>query len=219
MSEETKTMKTHTVKSSLTAFFLALFFGPSGVSEFYLRRGAAGSLFLIVSAFCFLAVRFPQEVPFLKEPKVLPVAAAVVGFIWILAVIRAFQPAGAATESAAAPAEEKDRTPQSAVEFQPDALEIKNSRLPLAIRLCVWVPFVVVIAAIVWSSIAEVDVVVQAHGKVITDKQMIVLKPYDRVFVKSVKVKLGDIVEKDQVLIEFNPEIYHADRDRLLNDV
>lgn len=220
MSEETKTMETHAVTSRPVAFFLALFFGPFGVSEFYLRREPAGVLFLMITAVCALAGFFPQKVPFLTEAQALPGAAAVVGFIWILAVIRAFLPPGASKgDTAAAPAEEKDRTPQSAVEFQPDALEIKNSRLPLAIRLCVWVPFVVVVAAIVWASVAEVDVVVQAHGKVITDKQMIVLKPYDRVFVKAVKVKLGDIVEKDQVLIEFNPELYHADRDRLLNDV
>lgn len=114
---------------------------------------------------------------------------------------------------------EREKTPDAAIEFQPDALEIKNSRLPLPIRLCVWMPFVIILGAILWAIFAEVDVVVSARGKVITNQPTIVLKPYDRVFVKAVRVKVGDTVEANQTLIEFNPEIYIADRDRLLNDV
>jgi len=224
-------------KSRAAAFFLALFFGPLGISEFYMRRKFWGLFFLIVSIVfsislfrsmpenCFAAWRgmTPAEIRasllLLTRSTNVLVCCIGIGIVWISALIRAFRPAGAAAALSAKTQEEKDRTPDKVIEFQPDALEIKNSRLPLAVRLCVWVPFVVIVAAIVWASVAEVDVVVSARGKVITDKPTIVLKPYDRVFVRAVKVKVGDLVEKDQILIEFNPEIYLADRDRLINDV
>ncbi len=115
--------------------------------------------------------------------------------------------------------EEKNKVPNQAVEFLPDALEIKNSRLPLAIRLCVWMPLVIIVAAIVWSYIAEVDVTVTARGKVITDSPTVVLKPFDRVVIKEILVKVGDVVEEGQVLFLFDPEMYRAEEERLKNDV
>lgn len=108
--------------------------------------------------------------------------------------------------------------PRQAVEFQPDALEIKNQRLPLAVRLCVWLPFAVIIAAIVWASIAQTDVVVSARGKVVTDQPTIVMKPLERAVIKEIPVKVGDIVEKGQPLIIFDPSINRASAERLRNE-
>ena len=110
-------------------------------------------------------------------------------------------------------------TPKEIIQYQPDALEIKNERLPLPIRLGVWIPFFVLTAAIIWSCLAQVDVVVQGTGKLVTDQPTIVMKPLERSVIKKINVKIGDIVRKDQVLITFDPAFNNAEAGRLKNEM
>ena len=113
----------------------------------------------------------------------------------------------------------KNDTPKEIIHFQPDALEIKNERLPFLIRLGVWIPFFTLTAAIVWACIAQVDVVVQGTGKLVTDQPTIVMKPLERSVIKKINVKIGDIVKKDQVLITFDPAFNNAEAARLKNEM
>ena len=108
--------------------------------------------------------------------------------------------------------------PKEIIKYQPDALEIKNERLPLPIRLGVWIPFFVLTAAIIWSCLAQVDVVVQGTGKLVTDKPTVVMKPLERSVIKKINVKIGDIVKKDQILITFDPAFNNAEAERLKNE-
>ena len=202
-------------RSRGAAVFFALFFGPLGISEAYLgRKKSAVTVLLltiaaVAAAWYFKVISLDYKAIDLTS-KWFQLFVIGMGAIWaytfLCSMIATLNPVVG------------DQTPAEAVEFQPDALEIKNSKLPVIIRLCVWIPAVVVLIGIVWASLCEVDIVVSARGKIITGQPTIVLKPYDRVFVKDVKVSVGDIVEKDQVLIEFEPKIYDADAARLEND-
>lgn len=109
--------------------------------------------------------------------------------------------------------------PRKVVDFQSDALELANRPLPLVIRLGVWFPLVAVVLAIVWATVAKTDVVVQGGGKLVTDLSTIVMKPLDRSVIKSIDVKIGDVVKKDQILITFDPEINTAEAERLSNEI
>lgn len=111
-----------------------------------------------------------------------------------------------------------EKPPVEIIEFQPDALEIQHSRLPRIIRLCVWLPFVVMVLLILWASLAEVDVVVQGNGKIVTNLPTIVMKPLERSVIKSIDVKIGDVVKKGQVLITFDPAFNTAESERLKNE-
>ncbi len=112
-----------------------------------------------------------------------------------------------------------NEAPQKIVEFQPDALEIKNQRLPWLIRMSVWLPFVMVTAAIVWASLSQVDVVVRSNGKLVTDLPTIVMKPLERSVIQKVNVRIGDVVKKDQILITFDPAFNTAEAERLKNEL
>ena len=114
---------------------------------------------------------------------------------------------------------EKLNLAPKAVEFQPDALEIKNERLPLWIRLCVWLPPALVLIVILWASCSRVDVVVQANGKLVTDRPTIVMKPLERSVIKEINVKIGDVVKPDQILITFDPALNRAEEERLKNEL
>ncbi len=109
--------------------------------------------------------------------------------------------------------------PRNVVEFQADALELANRPLPLAIRLGVWFPLVIVVLAIVWATLAKTDVVVQSGGKLVTNLSTIIMKPLDRSVIRSIDVKIGDVVKKGQVLITFDPEINKAEAERLSNEI
>ncbi len=112
-----------------------------------------------------------------------------------------------------------NETPEGVIEFQPDALEIKNERLPWGIRFFVWSPVIVIVVAIIWACFVKVDVIVPANGKLVTDQQTIVMKPLERTVIKQVNVQIGDIVKKDQVLITFDPTESGSDVARLQNEV
>ncbi|MFA6998792.1 MAG: hypothetical protein WC198_06505, partial [Victivallaceae bacterium] len=70
-------------------------------------------------------------------------------------------------------ADMNDKLTTETIQFQPDAIELKNARLPLWARLCVFLPLLILGGAIAWAYLGKVDVIVQAGGKLITDKQVI----------------------------------------------
>lgn len=112
-----------------------------------------------------------------------------------------------------------ENMPEKIVEFQPDALEIKNQKLPWAIKAGVWFPFIVLTGAIIWSIWAKTDVVVRGNGKLVTDLPTIIMKPLERSVIEKINVKIGDVVKKDQILITFDPAINTAEAERLRNEI
>ena len=114
---------------------------------------------------------------------------------------------------------QENKVPEKIVEFQPDALEIKNQKLPFDIKFGVWFPFIVLAGAIIWSIWAKTDVVVRGNGKLVTDLPTIVMKPLERSVIEKINVKIGDVVKKDQILITFDPAINTAEAERLKNEI
>ena len=112
-----------------------------------------------------------------------------------------------------------EKIPNEAVDFQPDALEIKNQTLPFWARYSVFSSIIFLAGALLWACLGKVDVIIQANGKLVSDKQNIVLKPLERALIKKINVKIGDVVQPDQVLITFDPTINSAESERLKNEL
>ncbi len=110
------------------------------------------------------------------------------------------------------------KVPQEIVELQPDALEIRNEKLPWALRMCIWLPLVLFALAITWACMAEVDVIIRGTGKLVTNTPTIVMKPLERSVIKQIDVEIGDVVKANQVLITFDPAYSQADVERLRNE-
>ena len=104
-------------------------------------------------------------------------------------------------------------------EFQPDAIEIENERLPWWIRFSVLFLFAFMALLVAWTILCRVDVVVEAPGHLVTDESVIVMKPLESSVIKTVHVKIGEIVKKDQVLITFDTTGNIADGERLLAEL
>ena len=113
----------------------------------------------------------------------------------------------------------QEKVPAEFVEFLPDALEIKNQRLPFAIKLGVWFPFFILVIAIIWSIWAKTDVVIQGAGQLKTDSPTIVMKPLERTVIEKIHVKIGNVVKKNDILITFDPTFNKAEAERLRNEI
>ena len=81
---------------------------------------------------------------------------------------------------------ENEKLCRKAIEFQPDALEIKHERLPWWARYGIWSAFLFMAGAVVWATFGKVDMVVTAEGKLVTDSPNIVMKPLERTVIKSI---------------------------------
>ena len=113
----------------------------------------------------------------------------------------------------------KKKLNRQAVDFQPDAVEIAMRPLPLPARLGVFFGVVVFLSALAASYFCKVDVIVEGSGKLVSVDQNIVMKPLDRSIIKSIDVKVGQVVKKGQLLLSFDPSINRTEEERLRSEL
>lgn len=113
----------------------------------------------------------------------------------------------------------KKKLNRQAVDFQPDAVEIAMRPLPLPARLGIVFGAVVFFSALAASYFCKVDVIVEGSGKLVSVDQNIVMKPLDRSIIKSIDVKVGQVVKKGQLLISFDPSINKTEEERLKSEL
>jgi HlyD family secretion protein len=102
-----------------------------------------------------------------------------------------------------------------AVEYQSDALELSAKKLPWFGKAGIPLALFMFVAAVIWATISQVDIIVEADGKLISSLPNIVMKPLERTVIKKVNVKVGQIVKKNQILITFDPTFNQAEEERL----
>lgn len=108
---------------------------------------------------------------------------------------------------------------QDTVEFLSDALSVRNAALPWWARnTLVWLAGAFILM-VVWACIGQVDIIVSAQGRLVSNHPTIVMKPLERTVIKNVLVAVGDRVRAGQELVLFDPVFSRADRDRLAAEV
>jgi HlyD family secretion protein len=105
--------------------------------------------------------------------------------------------------------------PPSLVAFQPDALEVEERPPPAAARAMLYAVVALVTIAIVWASLAKVEVVVSAAGKMTTRAPNLVIQPLEISLIRSIDVKPGMIVTAGTRLATLDPTVSEADVDQL----
>jgi hemolysin D len=106
----------------------------------------------------------------------------------------------------------------SELEFLPAALELQESPPSPLGRFVLWTVMAMVVAAIVWSIFGRVEIVAVAPGKIIPSGQVKVIQSANIGRVKTILVSDGDAVRAGQALIELDPTLADADRQRLESD-
>lgn len=102
-----------------------------------------------------------------------------------------------------------------AVHFLPDHLEIEHAPLPRAARLTATVLITLVIFLTLWACFSDVDIVVNAKGKVVSPGKSISVSALNDSIIKSIDVKTGQIVKQNDVLVTLDPTFAEADEAQL----
>ena len=104
-------------------------------------------------------------------------------------------------------------------EFHPDAVEIEERAPPRVARLTLYSVIALMLAAVIWASLSRVDTIVTAQGKLITTTASLVVQPLETSVIRDIRVKVGDIVSRGQVLASLDPTFSQADLDSLQSRV
>src|SRR5438046_5745071 len=109
-------------------------------------------------------------------------------------------------------AQEKRRTEELA--FLPAALEIVETPPSPVGRAIAATIILLFCAALVWAWWGTIDVVASATGKVVPSGRTKVVQPFETGVVRSIRVQDGQTVKAGDVLIELDPTVNAAERDR-----
>jgi HlyD family secretion protein len=97
------------------------------------------------------------------------------------------------------------------IEFQPDAIEIEERPLPFGAKAILYTIVALIICSSVWASVATMDRIVVATGRIATTDAKLVVQPMQTATIRSIDVRPGQIVEKGQVLVSLDSTFAAAD--------
>lgn len=109
----------------------------------------------------------------------------------------------------------KKRDKELKYDFMPSLLEIIERPAHKAGTVIIIGVFTLLIGAIIWACVSEIDVVITASGSVQPVGNLNVVKTYSGGTVKSINVSEGDFVEQGDVLIELDTEALKIDVNQL----
>ncbi len=97
------------------------------------------------------------------------------------------------------------------LEYQPDAVAIEERPMPGKVRWVLYVILGTLVIAVIGAIIFKVDRIVVAEGGLITTSPTIVVQPLNTAIIRSIDVRVGDVVEKGQVLATLDSTFASAD--------
>lgn len=99
--------------------------------------------------------------------------------------------------------------------FLSDAHAIQNARLPVWARHTLLYMGGFFLLAILWACLSNVDIIINANGKLVSSRPTIVMKPLERAVIKETHVAIGDRVSRGDLLATFDTTFSKADKERL----
>ncbi len=103
------------------------------------------------------------------------------------------------------------RLDQVRIEFQPDAIEIEERPIPWGAKAIFYTIVALIFVGTIWASVATLDRIVIATGKLVTTDSNIVIQPMETATVRAINVRPGQVVEKDEILVSLDPTFTRAD--------
>src|SRR5262245_63332069 len=103
--------------------------------------------------------------------------------------------------------------------FLPAALEIMETP-PSPIGRAIGSTIILLFcAALIWAWAGTIDIVASAAGKIVPSGRTKIIQPFETGVVRSIRVQDGQAVKAGDVLIELDPTVNAAERDRLRDDL
>ena len=104
-------------------------------------------------------------------------------------------------------------------DFLPAAIEILEMPASPAGRAVAATIILFAVIALGWASFGWIDIITTAQGKVVPTERTKLIQPYETGVVRAIHVEDGQSVKAGQVLIELDPTINTAERDKNLKDL
>jgi len=104
-------------------------------------------------------------------------------------------------------------------EFLPAALSLQEKPVSSTARLTGRILMAIVVVALLWSILGQIDIVVNATGKVIPSSYTKTIASVDVASVRAVHVKDGQMVKAGEVLVELDTSAPDAEHDKATGDV
>lgn len=101
--------------------------------------------------------------------------------------------------------------PKAEYEFLPAALEIMKKPPSPGLRWLLLMTCGLLVLALIWAIIGQVDVVATAAGKTVPGENVKIVQPIEIGAVRAIHVSNGQFVRKGQLLIELDPTLATAD--------
>jgi HlyD family secretion protein len=101
--------------------------------------------------------------------------------------------------------------PLSIMEFESPSAALIAEPVPLASRSSIWWVSALMFTVVLIFAFAPVDIVVSANGKVVSASGIVVIQPLDQSIIKTINVRVGQVVRKGDLLATLDPQITTAD--------
>ncbi len=107
---------------------------------------------------------------------------------------------------------------ESEAEFLPAALSLQETPPSNTARLIAWLLMLIVLTALAWSIIGEMDVIVNASGKIISSERIKTIASVETGKVSELLVEEGKQVKAGQTLLQLDTSVIDAERDKATGD-
>ncbi len=102
------------------------------------------------------------------------------------------------------------------LEYQPDAVEIEEKPIPGTVRWVLYIILGSLVFTVAAASIFNVDRIVVGEGKLITTSPTIVIQSLNTAIIRTIDVKVGEVVEQGQILTTLDSTFASADLSQLV---
>ncbi|MCF6173249.1 MAG: HlyD family type I secretion periplasmic adaptor subunit, partial [Campylobacteraceae bacterium] len=96
-------------------------------------------------------------------------------------------------------------------EFKPLLIEIEDRGINPLGRSLLWIIIAIIAFGSIWLYFAKIAVVISATGKVIPNGEIKILQPMQSGVISKIYVKAGDLIQKDEVLMEIDRSVTKSD--------
>jgi HlyD family secretion protein len=104
---------------------------------------------------------------------------------------------------------------KTVIEYLPDADEIERSPVPPMAQITMHVLLAALVSFIAWSALSELDEVVVAQGRLVNPSPNVVVQPLETGVIKTLDVRVGQVVKKGDVLATLDSTNAQADETQL----
>lgn len=101
-------------------------------------------------------------------------------------------------------------------DFKPSILAIQDSPASPLSRVILWLLISIIFIAILWSCIAKIDIIAVSQGKIVPIGNTKIIQSHIDGTIKSINVKDGTFVKKDDILIELEDQSILAEQSLLI---